>query len=123
VLALEPLAVSGDAGAFRDRLAAAMIARAVPQSGVVNMLIASTEVFDNAAEHGGGPTWGRAGLVDGRFVCEISDSGPGLEDPIAGYYPPGSDRSPGTGLWVARQLVFRVEVLPSAPGTTVRLWL
>ncbi|HWF35076.1 MAG TPA: anti-sigma factor RsbA family regulatory protein [Solirubrobacteraceae bacterium] len=120
---LEPIDVGGNAGAFRERLAAMMVGHGVPQAGVVNMLIAATEIADNAERHGEGLTRARAGLVDGRFVCEVSDEGCGLDDPMAGYYPPGSDRAPGKGMWVARQLMFRVDVLAAAPGTTVRLWL
>jgi hypothetical protein len=120
---LEPIDIAGDTAAFRERLAAAMIARGIAQTGVVNMLVAATEVMDNARRHGAGATQSSVGLVGGRFVCEISDQGPGLYDPMAGYYPPHSDTSPGQGLWVARQVCFRVDVLPSAAGTTVRLWL
>jgi anti-sigma regulatory factor (Ser/Thr protein kinase) len=128
VTGLAPMEVDGDIGSFRERLAAAMLIRGVPAPGVISMLIAATEVMGNAWRHGGGPTAGREGLVHGRFVCEISDQGCGLEDPMAGYYPPLSDLSPGKGLWIARQLMFRVEVLASLPGvtatgTTVRLWL
>lgn len=100
--------------------AAAMIARSVPQVGVINMLVARTEIVNNANEHGGGASEGRVGMVAGRFVCEIADQGPGLADPMAGYYPPHSGRSPGDGLWVARQLVHLLQVVLSAPGTTVR---
>jgi anti-sigma regulatory factor (Ser/Thr protein kinase) len=63
------------------------------------------------------------GLVDGHFVCEISDDGPGLDDPLAGYVPPRPDQEDGAGLWVARQLSSRLELMSSADGLTVRLWL
>jgi anti-sigma regulatory factor (Ser/Thr protein kinase) len=120
---LESIDIGDTTASFRERVAAAMIAHGRPQGAIIDMLVAATEVMDNARQHGGGPTGGRLGVVDGRFVCEISDQGAGLDDAMAGYYPPSSDRSPGKGLWVARQLCFRVDVLPSAPGTTVRLWL
>jgi anti-sigma regulatory factor (Ser/Thr protein kinase) len=120
---LEPIDIAGDIFSFRERLGAAMIAWGIPQTSVMNMLVAATEIVDNARQHGEGATGARAGIVDGRFVCEISDRGRGLEDPMAGYYPPASERSLGTGLWVARQLLFRVDVVSSVPGTTVRLWL
>jgi anti-sigma regulatory factor (Ser/Thr protein kinase) len=123
VSGLEPVPIGGDVGAFRERVASAMIARGLPQACVVNMLVAASEIMDNAKEHAGGASEARVGMVAGRFVCEISDQGPGLADPMAGYYPPLSGRSPGDGLWVARQLVHLLEIIPSAPGTTVRLWL
>ena len=65
----------------------------------------------------------RAGLVDGWFVCEIEDRGHGLDDPLAGYLPPRPEQARGKGLWVARRLVRRLELLDNAPGLTVRLWL
>jgi anti-sigma regulatory factor (Ser/Thr protein kinase) len=87
------------------------------------MLVAANEVFENALRHGGGPTALRAGLVEGWFVCEIEDSGPGLDDPLAGYVPPTPGRPGGEGLWIARQLVSRLELIPAQPGVIVRLWL
>ena len=55
-----------------------MIATAnVPESKALNMLLAANEVAVNAFEHAGGPEALRVGVVDGRFVCEISDRGPG----------------------------------------------
>jgi hypothetical protein len=48
----------------------------------------------------------------GRFVCEIVDRGNGFDDPGAGYLAPRN--RVGTGLWVARQLTWRIEVLPVA---------
>jgi anti-sigma regulatory factor (Ser/Thr protein kinase) len=63
----------------------------------------------------------RLGQADGRFVCEIADHGPGLDDPLAGYLPPRPGR--GAGLWVARQLTRRLEMLSSERGLTTRLWI
>ncbi|MDX6671895.1 MAG: hypothetical protein QOI91_2258 [Solirubrobacteraceae bacterium] len=106
--------------AFRERLAAALSRAGVPEGRALDMILAAGEVFENASRHGGGPTSLRAGTVDGWFVCEVSDDGPGLEDPFAGYLPPTQDR-PQNGLWVARRLVRRLELF--GPGLTARLWL
>jgi anti-sigma regulatory factor (Ser/Thr protein kinase) len=62
-------------------------------------------------------------MIDGRFVCEVTDGGPGLDDPFAGYLPRNSRGDRGAGLWVARQLTWRVDLLTSSHGLTVRLWL
>ena len=51
-----------------------------------------------------------------RFACEITDDGPGLDDPIVGYLPPGPTADRGAGLWVARQLTERLELLGSGAG-------
>jgi anti-sigma regulatory factor (Ser/Thr protein kinase) len=89
----------------------------------MDMLVAANEVFENARRHGGGVSRVRAGLVDGWFVCEIEDHGPGFDDPLAGYLPPRPDRAGGSGLWAARRLVRRLELMHHAPGLAVRLWL
>ena len=44
----------------------------------------SVEVLVNAERHGGGLRGLRAGRAGDRFVCEITDAGPGLRRPIRG---------------------------------------
>jgi anti-sigma regulatory factor (Ser/Thr protein kinase) len=119
---LHGLALSRDPLAFREQLAAALSAARVPATRAMDMLVAANEVFVNACRHGGEPTGIRVGLVDGWFVCEISDAGPAGIDPLAGNLPPNAER-PGEGLWVARQLVSRVDLIPGTGGLTARLWL
>jgi hypothetical protein len=41
---------------------------------------------------------------------------------VAGYLPPGSDYARGAGLWVARQMAGRLDMLSSDRGLTMRLW-
>jgi anti-sigma regulatory factor (Ser/Thr protein kinase) len=120
---LRSLTPTQDAIAFREELSAELTGAGAPRAQVVNMLVAANEVFENALKHGSGPTALRAGLVEGWFACEIEDSGPGLDDPLAGYVPPTPERPGGAGLWIARQLVSRLELIPRQPGLTVRLWL
>jgi anti-sigma regulatory factor (Ser/Thr protein kinase) len=120
---LRDLAPPADPAALREQLAAALAMAHVPDSGAMNMLVAANEIALNAWRHAGGATAMRAGLVDGRFVVEITDRGSGLDDPLAGYVPPRQDREDGTGLWIARQLVSRMELLSSPRGLSVRLWL
>ena len=117
------MALTDDATAFREALSAELAAAGASRAQVLNMLVAALEVFENAIRHGGGPCALRAGLVDGWFVCEIEDSGSGLDDPLAGYVPPTPGKSGGEGLWIARRLVSRLELIPADPGLTVRLWL
>jgi anti-sigma regulatory factor (Ser/Thr protein kinase) len=80
-----------------------------------------TEIATNAADHGGGVKDVRVGRARGRFVCEIVDQGSGFDDPTAGYLPPR--QGIGRGLWVARQLTWRIEFFHSPQGFTARLWL
>jgi hypothetical protein len=53
----------------------------------------------------------------------ISDHGAGLDDPLAGYLPPHSGHARGAGLWVARQMTRRVDMVSSSLGLTTRLWI
>jgi anti-sigma regulatory factor (Ser/Thr protein kinase) len=120
---LRTLAATDDPVEFRELLAAELTEARAPHARVMDMLVAANEVFENARRHGGGASRVRAGLVDGWFVCEIEDRGPGLDDPLAGYLPPRPEHARGSGLWVARRLVRRLELLHNTPGLTVRLWL
>lgn len=122
-LDLSTLAPTDDPMEFRELLAAELRAARAPRAKVMDMLVAASEVFENARRHGGGASRVRAGLVDGWFVCEIEDRGPGFDDPLAGYLPPRPEHSRGEGLWVARRVVRRLELLDNTPGLTVRLWL
>jgi anti-sigma regulatory factor (Ser/Thr protein kinase) len=120
---LRGLAPVADAHAFREALAVEMAAARLPELKRLDMLVAANEAFANASLHGGGVTRVRTGVVEGRFVCEITDSGPGLDDPLAGYLPPKQGAGRGAGLWIARQLAARVDLISQGRGLTVRLWL
>ena len=113
--------VGQDPERFREQLARDLLAENVPEAKALEMLVAATEVATNAVRHGGGIESVRVGRVDGRFVCEVIDRGRGFDDPLAGYLAPRPGR--GTGLWVARQLTWRVESFHSPRGFTVRMWL
>jgi anti-sigma regulatory factor (Ser/Thr protein kinase) len=117
---LRSFSVGDDLELFRERLAGELGAERVPEGVALEMLVAATEVAANAVRHGGGIAKVRTGRSDGRFVCEVIDRGPGFDDPLAGYLVPRDGI--GTGLWVARQLAWRLEFLHSPAGFTARLW-
>jgi anti-sigma regulatory factor (Ser/Thr protein kinase) len=121
VPALTRLPSDGGVRDLRARLLAELSAAEVPDAGAENMLIAAGEVLANAHRHGGGVRDMRVGRAGGRFVCEIADHGPGLDDPLAGYLPPRPGHS--AGLWVARQLTRRLEMRSTERGLTTRLWV
>ena len=80
------------------------------------------EVATNAIDHGGGSGLLRV-WTDPRWIsCEVSDTGAGLRDPLAGRLPTGFTAR-GRGLWLARQLCDLVELHSDPAGTTVRLHL
>jgi anti-sigma regulatory factor (Ser/Thr protein kinase) len=111
-----------EARALRARLAAEMATVDVPAGDAADMLTAVVEVLTNAHRYGGGVRAIRIGRVAERYVCEISDHGPGLDDPLAGYLPPHPGHARGAGLWVARQSTRRLEMTSSERGLTTRLW-
>jgi len=117
---LRSLAAGDDLEVFRERLARALMPADVPEAKAVDMLVAGTEVAANAVRHGGGIEAVRVGSSVGRFVCEVIDRGGGFDDPAAGYLVPRAGT--GSGLWVARQLTWRLESFHAPCGFTVRLW-
>lgn len=90
---------------------------------VAQFVQAVDEVATNAIEHGGGSGVVRIWTGAQRMSCEVSDTGAGLPDPLAGYLPLPLGRAGGCGLWLARQFCDLVEVRSNPAGTTVRLHL
>jgi anti-sigma regulatory factor (Ser/Thr protein kinase) len=119
---LRSLPLVEDEQAFRRLLAGELARDGVAGDRAAELLTASVEVLVNAERHGGGLRGLRAGRAEDRFVCEITDAGPGLDDPFAGYMPPRRRTDP-VGLWTARQLTTRLDLLSSDSGLTVRLWI
>jgi anti-sigma regulatory factor (Ser/Thr protein kinase) len=118
---LRSISFGRDAETLRVALARELAAEKVTDAKTLDMLLAATEVATNAAYHGGGVKDVRVGRANGRFVCEIVDRGGGFDDPTAGYVPPR--KGIGSGLWVARQLTWRIEFFRSPQGFTARMWL
>ncbi len=117
---LRTMAVGDTVEEFREHLAREMATDGVPSVKVLDGLVAASEVFVNALQHGG-VAHVRVGRVRGRFVCEVVDLGPGFDDPTAGYLAPR--HGVGAGLWVARQLTWDIEFFRAPDGFTVRVWL
>jgi anti-sigma regulatory factor (Ser/Thr protein kinase) len=118
---LRSFSAGPDLETFRERLARELVAERVPEARALDMLVAGSEIADNAVRYGGGIEEVRAGSAHGRFVCEVIDPGPGFDDPAAGYLAPHNGT--GAGLWAARQLAWNVESFRSPRGFTVRIWL
>jgi anti-sigma regulatory factor (Ser/Thr protein kinase) len=112
-----------DARTLRRRLVAEMAAARVRDAKAQDMLRAVGEVVANAHRHGGGVRAVRAGRAGKHFVCEVSDHGAGLDDPLAGYLPPHQGHAQGAGLWVVRQLTDRLDMISTSRGLTARLWI
>ncbi|MGZ4152507.1 MAG: ATP-binding protein [Actinomycetota bacterium] len=118
---LRSISFGRDPVELRESLARELRAAEVGEAKALELLLAATEVAANAVRHGGGVADVRVGCAEGRFVCEIVDRGDGFDDPTAGYLAPRT--GVGSGLWVARQLAWRIEFLRSPTGFTTRIWL
>lgn len=94
-----------------------------PAQSVAQFVQAVDEVATNAIEHGGGSGVVRIWTDPRIMSCEVSDTGSGLSDPLAGHLPLPPGRAGGCGLWLARQFCDLVEMRSNPAGTTVRLHL
>jgi anti-sigma regulatory factor (Ser/Thr protein kinase) len=117
---LRPIRFRPGAEGLREQLARELAADKMSEPQSLDLLLAATEVANNAVQHGGGIQSVRVGHAHGRFVCEIVDRGDGFDDPAAGYLAPREGI--GAGLWVARQLTWRIEFFRSTDGFTARIW-
>jgi anti-sigma regulatory factor (Ser/Thr protein kinase) len=120
---LHALPLDGGPRGFRQALSAELAAADVSEPDAWSMLVAAEEVLANARRHGGDTLSVQVGRVGDRFVCEVSDDGPGISDPLAGFLPPKPAHVEGAGLWVARQLTRQLELSSSPQGASVRLWV
>jgi anti-sigma regulatory factor (Ser/Thr protein kinase) len=120
---LRQLPVDADVNAFSDRLRREMATLQVPDGRAENLLLAAAQLFENATAHGHGARSQRIGRIGERIVWELSDNGPGFDDPLAGYLPPRPGDVKGRGLWLARQITDEVEFLATPQGFTARIWI
>jgi anti-sigma regulatory factor (Ser/Thr protein kinase) len=107
----------------QDRLADELGRSSLWGSRTRDLMVAAREVLSNAERYGRGVRALRVGHVGNQLVCEVTDGGPGIDDPLAGYVPPRPLTGDGAGLWIARQLTSRLELLSLPDGFTVRLWV
>ena len=82
---------------------------------VRDLLIAVHEIASNAVEHGGGSGLLRLWGTDRDLSCQVSSAAP-LRQPFPGYLPPDTGQERGRGLWMARQICSRVDVIPRPEG-------
>lgn len=104
----------------RVRAAVAAQVAAIPAGRLVDtMMLVAHELASNAVRHGGGSGRLRLWMGGGVLHCEVSDAGPGLEEPASvGRVLPPPSLPGGRGLWIARQMSdLRIDSSPR--GTTV----
>jgi hypothetical protein len=120
---LRGLGVPGDPRSFRDALRREIEAALVSEYDASKLLVAAGELYGEAYRKGAGLPVLRAGRVGNHFVCELTTPGAPRHDVLDGYVPPAPGASDGTGMWVARQLTERLEILHGPDAVTVRLWV
>jgi anti-sigma regulatory factor (Ser/Thr protein kinase) len=86
-----------------------------------DLLLAVNEAAANTFVHGDGHGELRVWRDNGELVCELSDGGASIADPLAGRRRPDPRTSTGRGLWMINQVCDLVELRPGPGGTTVRL--
>jgi anti-sigma regulatory factor (Ser/Thr protein kinase) len=99
-----------DLGGIRHLVHRATLDAGLPEPKAEELVLAVNEITTNAVVHGRPPAVLRLWTSGEEVVCEISDAGPGIEDPLAGQLVPAPDRNAGRGLWLARLLCDAVEI-------------
>ena len=110
-----------DLGDARRSVAQQAAAADVAPDRIAEVVIATGEILANARLHGSPPVRLTVWSQGGFFLCQVDDGGVGLWDAFAGYRPPSKVAGGGRGLWLARQLVDLVQIVPRRGGTSVRL--
>lgn len=123
---LEPTMTVRDVSDLRDvqhRLRSLLLADAMGSRRVEDVVLVVNELATNAVRHGRPPVAVRVWLSSARVVCTVSDTGPGFEDPLAGYLPggQGSPAEGGFGLYLARRLCDELVTMRTPEGFTVRI--
>jgi anti-sigma regulatory factor (Ser/Thr protein kinase) len=88
-----------------------------------DILLAVNELATNSVRHGGGRGVLRVWPEGNAIVCEVRDSGPPIEDPLAGRERPVPGPLGGLGLWIVNQVCDLVQIRSLAAGNVVRVRL
>ncbi|MEQ0559765.1 sensor histidine kinase [Amycolatopsis sp. NEAU-NG30] len=92
----------------------------LPAAELDDLVLAVSEIVDNALRHGRPPVRFRLWAGPGQMVVTVHDTGDGVGDPFAGLLP--ADRHiGGRGLWIAHQICSQVTLHRDDTGFTVRL--
>jgi anti-sigma regulatory factor (Ser/Thr protein kinase) len=115
------LEIDGTLGGVRESVRALGLEAALPRARVEELVLAVSELAGNTVRHAGGGGKLALWLTREGVVCEVTDHGGGLKDPLAGLVPPKPSASAGMGLWIARQLSDSFAIGADGVGTTVRI--
>ena len=110
---------AGELAALRTAVAAHAIALGLEPERLEDAVLVVHELCGNAVMHGGGT--GRLALwADGtHLICQVSDSGAGMDEAaLTGTELPPPRTAGGRGLWLARRFS-AVRISTGPTGTTV----
>lgn len=93
----------------------------LPWGRVEELVLAVSELAGNTVRHAGGGGQLTVWITSEGVVCEVTDQGDGVQDPLAGFVPPKPGASAGMGLWIARQLSDSFAIGADVDGTTVQI--
>ncbi len=111
---------AADLPALRGLVATQALRAGATEDQVEAIVVVANELATNAVTHGGFE--GRMRLWRGAeyVVCEVIDSGPGMDEPeTAGVRRPNRTAASGRGLWLVRRLADSVEIDSGEGGTAV----
>ena len=119
------LAHAGDLGELRDWLRARLEGVDTITERAETVVLAVNEVAGNGLRHGRPPVRVTLWATPAHILCDVTDRGPGITDPLAGYTPPDPLRlaEHGSGLWITRRLCDEVTTARGRTDFTVRLAL
>ncbi|BCB91684.1 ATP-binding protein [Phytohabitans suffuscus] len=116
-----PIAAGG-LPAIRSRVEAIARDCGLSAERASDWVTAVNELMANAVRHGGG-TGDLRVWVDGQLNCEVRDNGPGFvaEPYVERRERPVPSSDGGMGLWIAREMSDRMEIVSGRSGTVVRI--
>jgi anti-sigma regulatory factor (Ser/Thr protein kinase) len=115
------LPIDGRLSDLRESVRALAKEADLPSVRVEELVLAVTELAGNTVRHAGGGGRLALWITSEGVVCEVTDHGGGVQDPLAGLVPPKPSASAGMGLWIARQLSNSFAIGTDDEGTTVRI--
>jgi anti-sigma regulatory factor (Ser/Thr protein kinase) len=92
----------------------------LPAAEIDDLVLAVSEIVDNALRHGRPPVELRIWADADQVVVTVHDTGEGPGDPFAGLLP-AARHIGGRGLWIAHQVCGQVSLHRDETGFTARL--
>jgi anti-sigma regulatory factor (Ser/Thr protein kinase) len=111
----------GDLPAVRELVEQEAAAAGLRGVRLADVTLAVDEVATNAILHGSTTALLKLWREPGRLIWEVSDTGPGIRDPLAGQIAADPSALGGRGLWMARLICDALEFRGDGSGAVVAL--